>query len=96
MKKIILHKEEEKIVLIHTLMGVEIVAYRCPNSTSVCVLTKLLECKWGFINLSGSNSKPTFVGNNFDSAVRLACACRDVKVFSSQDDLISSVYNKKF
>lgn len=96
MKRLIDPKDRQELTS-QDLEGNEIVAYRCIDSDSVCVLSKLLKGgTYGFINLSRSNGAPVFIGDNFYEAVDAATKNRKLFVFANQLALIEAIYLKKF
>lgn len=93
--KNVIFKETNSTILVDSLMGTEIIAYRCPNSDSVCLLarvTKQQVKQYGFINLNYPNQDSAFVHITFYDAIRAAGKNRSIYAFSSQSELIEAIY----
>ncbi len=99
MKKIVTKLTPVPEIELNRLQGTEVVAYRCPDSTSVCILTKVsrnMKSEWGFVNLNYPTAKPTFVDSDFFKCIGNIRNSRQVYVFNGQDDLVEAIYLKKF
>lgn len=98
MKKIITEQAKSE-VLADDLIGREIVAYRCPNSESVCLLTRVSRGSrtgFGFVNIANTITEPTYFGENFFESIKSANANRKLFVFEDQTEFIKSIQNKTF
>lgn len=96
MRRIIANDEEDIVVPVHKLSGYELIAYKCPDSSAICVLTKLSNCNYGFIPINDSNSVPRFLANSRVEAISNVAKQRKLFCFRTQDELVEAIYNKKF
>ncbi len=84
-------------ILVDSLSGTELVAYRSHNSEGVCVLSKLNKGNtYGFVRLSNSISAPVFVGEGWYGSVHLAAKARQLYAFENMEELLISILNNKF
>lgn len=74
-----------------------IAAYKCANSDGYCVLTKFSKKSYrsGFIPLNGCGT-PRYEGANPMEAIESASGSRKVYLFSSQDEMLRAMLEKKF
>jgi len=102
MMKQLITESNDQYVLPDKLKGNEFVAYVASNKhketvkSSYCVLTKLDEGKYGFINLFYTGTTPSFVGTSFLDCATKASKKRKVCVFDSAHDMLAAIINETF
>lgn len=101
MKKI-LREDNPDFIQLGALSGNEMAAYATRNKyrdnelTGYCILSRLENGNFGFINLTRVGTAPSFVGKNHAESIAKASKKRDVLVFENYEEMLTKILNKEF
>ena len=100
--KTIIHPNNENCLTPRSLKGTEFVAYATKKevpgkqSGGYCILSRLEDGKFGFINVNRTGTAPSFVTTSIEETVTKASKDRDVRVFATSEEMLTAIVNKSF
>ena len=67
-----------------------------PVITGYCVLSRLENGNFGFVNLSRVGTAPSFVGTSYEDSMAKCSKKREVCVFDSYEEMLTAILAKSF
>lgn len=93
MQLVILETPKPLTKLVSQLTGKEILAYKCPNSNTICIIAKFANWQYGFVPLNKHIYGGAYIGDSFQDTATKAAKERRVYAFDDVIDFSKALQN---